>query len=937
MTSTATVIGGGASEQARDIFEFNANSSPAPFGVASFRQWSTDFDGSAVIQAGSHPYETTTRLVLDTDKEGESGGVVRNLEVELPPGFVGNPLAIHKCPRSDFDLRLQGEPFNPRCPADTQVGVATLSLEPFGYYQLPIYNLVPPQKVPAQFGIGYEKFVAYLDAGVRPAVDGAYDIVVDSRDIHSGGLISADISLWGDPADASHDVTRAPEGKNELTRDNNVPSDLKPKPFLSLPTSCGLSQTLVVSASSWQDPLMVPFTGVSVSTDEQDSPVVMEGCSKVGFEPSVEAQTGSATTKSSTGLAVDVLLPQNEDPNGLREADMRDVSVTLPAGMAVSPSAANGLEACSEGQLGVSGRESTLLFSESPVTCPAASKVGTVEVVTPLLEHPLQGELYLAQQDANPFGSLIALYLVAEGSGVLVKRAGEVQLNPQNGQITATFLNNPQVPISEIKVHTFEGPKASLITPPGCGTYAAGTNLTGWNGSVVAPSSQPAFAINDGCTQGFKPAFGAEMTDDRAGAFSPVVVAFSRQDSEQLIGDASVETPPGLSAMLPNVQRCPEPQASDAACGPESQIGHATVAVGPGPEPFYAPANVFLTGPYGGAPFGLSIVARAKAGPFDLGTVVVRARVSVDPHTTQVIVTPDSGGAFAIPTILKGIPLDLRLANITIERPGDGPFLFNPTSCSPSSVNATMTSTTGTITPVSSPFQVTGCTKLPFKPVFTASTQAYTSKGHGASLTVKITKKPGEANLHKADIQLPIALPARLTTLQKACTEAQFNADPADCPAGSVIGTARLITPVLSVPVTGPAILVSHGGAAFPDVEFVLQGEGVTVIVDGATDIKRGITYSKFETAPDQPFSSFETRFPEGPYSVLATNIPARAKGSLCSQDLTMPTSLTGQNGAVLTQTTKIAVNDCPKTKTKPKPQRSKRARKGTANARRRK
>jgi hypothetical protein len=929
LTDIAAVTGGGAVGQASDTAGLDVSASPSESsGVVSFRQWSTDSDGSTATQGGSDPYEFTTYFTLNTKLQGnlgiESGGRARGVNLELPPGIVGNPnaVSVSKCPRSDFDARLIGQPFNPRCSPSSQVGLATITLETNSYVQLPIYNLVPPANVPAQFGIGFTKVVAYLDANVRPTVGGAYDIVVNSRDIVSGGLVGVSATFWGDPAEASHDVLRDPVGENEPTRSNDVPSGLKPGPFLSLPTSCGVVLPFTVGVSSWEDSLTVPFTGVAVSTDEQDNPVVMEGCSKLDFEPSVEAQAGSATPKSPTGLAVDVKAPQNEDPNGLREADLKDVSVTLPAGMAVSPSAANGLEACSEGQLGVSGRESSLLFNESPVTCPAGSKVGAVEVATPLLEHPLQGELYLAQQDANPFGSLIALYLVAEGSGVLVKRAGEVQLNPQNGQITATFLNNPQVPISEIKVHTFEGPKASLITPAGCGTYAASTHLTGWNGSVTAPSSQPAIAINGNCTQGFKPTFTAWMTDSHAGAFSPFTVGFSRQDSEQLIGDASVETPPGLSAVLPSVQRCPEPQASNAMCGPESQIGHATVAVGPGPEPFYAPANVFLTGPYGGAPFGLSIVARAKAGPFDLGIVVVRARVSVDPHTTQVIVTPDSGGPFAIPTILKGIPLDLRLANITIERPGDGQFLFNPTSCSPLSVTGTMTSTTGTVTPVSSPFQVTGCAKLPFKPVFTASTQAHTSKGHGASLTVKITKKPGEANLHKADIQLPIALPARLTTLQKACTEAQFNADPADCPAGSVIGTARLITPVLSVPVTGPAILVSHGGAAFPDVEFVLQGEGVTVIVDGATDIKKGITYSKFETAPDQPFSSFETRLPEGPYSVLATNILARAKGSLCSQKLTMPTSLTGQNDAVLTQTTKIAVNGCPKTETKPKPAR---------------
>lgn len=931
LPTRVSVSGGGAPTGAGDTAMIDVSPSSAPFGVESFHQWSINRDGTPAIQAGAHPYETTTSFTLNTES-GPGGAlnvdVVRNLHVELPAGFVGNPSAVPKCPRVDFDVRLTGgtgpeNGLNPDCPTDTQIGVATVDLGANFPAQIAVYNLVPPAGVPAQFGAAFAQFVAFLDAGVHPGVEGSYNVVVDTRDIQTSGVDGASVSLWGAPADPSHDMLRFTPGRDEP---NDIPSTEPPKPFLSLPTSCGVPQTLAVSASSWEDPLtIISFQGAA-STDEQDNPVAMEGCSKLDFSPSIEAEAGTKVAEKPAGLSVAIKLPQNEDPNGLREADLKNVNVTLPAGVTVSPSAANGLEACGEEQLGVSGSGSSLMFNEGPVTCPAASKVGTVEVVTPLLEHPLHGALYLARQEANPFNSLVALYLVAEGSGVLVKRAGEVHLNQQTGQISVTFLNNPQVPLSEIKVDTFQSSHSSLMTPSGCGTYMTESNMTAWNGSFATPSPEKPFAVTEGCGQGFTPAFAAGTANNQAGAFSPFSVTFSRQDGEQRIAGAAVETPPGLSAELPNVRRCPEPQASDATCGPESQIGHATVAVGPGPEPFYAPANVFLTGPYGGAPFGLSIVARAKAGPFDLGTVIVRARVSVDPHTTQVIVTPDGSGPFAIPTILKGIPLDLRLASITIERPGGGNFLFNPTNCSPSSVNGTLTSTMGTTASVSSRFQATGCAKLPFKPVFTASTQAHTSKAYGASLTVKITKKPGEANLHKVDLQLPIALPARLTTLQKACTETQFNGNPAGCPAGSVIGTAKLTTPVLGAPVTGPAILVSHGGAAFPDVEFVLQGEGVTVIVDGATDIKKGITYSKFETAPDQPFSSFETRLPEGPYSVLATDIPATAKGNLCGRSLTMPTILTGQNGAVLNQTTKIAVSGCPKVKMKAKPQKKKRS-----------
>jgi hypothetical protein len=337
----------------------------------------------------------------------------------------------------------------------------------------------------------------------------------------------------------------------------------------------------------------------------------------------------------------------------------------------------------------------------------------------------------------------------------------------------------------------------------------------------------------------------------------------------------------------------------------------------------FVPGNVFLTGPYRGAPFGLSIVTHAVAGPFDLGNVIVRAAVNVDPHTSQIVVTSDP-----LPTILQGIPLDLKTVNVTIDRPG---FTFNPTNCSPLSVTGTIASTTGASAAVSSPFEAANCANLPFKPSFRVSTQARTSKANGASLDVKVSQKPGEANIQRVDVTLPLALPARLTTLQRACTEAQFNANPAGCPAASNVGMATATTPVLSMPLTGPAYLVSHGGAAFPDLVVVLQGEGITIDLTGNTDIKKGITYSRFETVPDAPIGSFELRLPEGPHSALAANTPGKAKGSLCSSKLSMPTTIAGQNGAVIHQSTPIKVTGCAKAKHRKKAhKKGRRKRKGS-------
>ena len=355
--------------------------------------------------------------------------------------------------------------------------------------------------------------------------------------------------------------------------------------------------------------------------------------------------------------------------------------------------------------------------------------------------------------------------------------------------------------------------------------------------------------------------------------------------------------------MLSTVSLCGEPQAQQGTCGPESQIGTTTVGAGAGEHPFYLGGRVYITGPYGGAPFGLSVVVPAVAGPFNLGDVIVRAAINVDPATAALTVTTGP-----LPQIIDGVPTRLRTINVTVDRPQ---FTFNATNCTRQQISASMAGAQGASASASSAYSPGGCASLPFRPSLAAFTQGRASKADGASLTVRVAQKPGEANIAEVLLQLPKQLPSRLTTLQKACTEAQFNTNPAGCPPASVIGTAKAITPTLRVPLMGPAILVSHGGAAFPDVEFILQGEGVTILLDGKTQIKNGITYSKFETVPDAPISSFETILPEGPYSVLGANVPTNANYSLCGQQLTMPAIIIAQNGAQITQGTKIAVGGC--------------------------
>jgi hypothetical protein len=503
-------------------------------------------------------------------------------------------------------------------------------------------------------------------------------------------------------------------------------------------------------------------------------------------------------------------------------------------------------------------------------------------------------------------GELFGLYIEAEGSGVIIKLPGTVAANPATGQLTETSKENPQLPFNELKLHFNSGPRAPLANPQACGSFATTSTLTSWGGQEASGPS-PAFSIDwDGkggacpASLPFAPGFSAGTTTPTAGAFSPFVLSFSRNDREQDLSGLSVTLPPGLLGKIAGVLLCGEEQANAGTCGPESQLGSASVLAGPGTNPLsVSGGRVYLTTGYKGQPFGLSIVVPAVAGPFNLGNVVVRAAIHIDPSTSQVTVTSDP-----LPQSRDGVPFRLRTVNVEVNRPG---FTFNPTNCAQQQVTATLTGAQGASANVASPFAVAGCATLPFKPSFTALTQAKTSRADGASLVVRVAQKPGEANIHKVELQLPLALPTRLTTLHGACTEAQFNTNPAGCPAASIIGTASAVTPVLSVPLTGPAYLVSHGGAAFPDVEFILQGQGVTIVLDGKTDIKKGITYSRFETVPDAPISSFETTLPEGLHSALGAN------GSLCSQKLVMPTMIVGQNGAQVTQSTNIAVTGCGK------------------------
>jgi hypothetical protein len=900
-----SVAGGGALTPASAASLLTISSDTARFGFADADAWLTNADGTVDTQAGSHPYEVTLNFDLNTEASTEPANFeeARNIEVKAPPGLIGNPTAAPRCLRQQFDENS--------CPASTQVGVVLAGLSGFEAlitFPNPVYNLVAPPGTPAEFGFTVEGVHAFLDAAVRSGGD--YGITEHVDNVPQRRVVRSVVTLWGMPADPSHDALREGGSGCKITT-GGCASSGPDVPFLTLPSSCVASQGFSITANTWANERTVAEREVKLH-DSNGVPVGFTGCDHLGFAPSISANLETATAGAPTGLGFNLHVPQEESVEGLAQADLKNATVALPAGLVLNPAQANGLVGCPE-----AGPEGINLKNGEPAHCPNASKVGSVKVKTPLLAHELEGSVFVAQQGnlpgngTNPFGSLLAIYVTAEGSGVTIKLAGKVEINPITGQLTTTFSNTPQLPFEDFKLTFFGEPRAALVTPSGCGSYTTTSQLTPWsNGTPAEPSS--GFMIAAGCAPGFNPSFTAGMTNNQAGASSPFTLTFSRQDGEQRLGSVQVTMPPGLLGRIAGIPQCPEPQAGRGECGEASLLGEASTAVGAGPDPYWVKGGkVYLTGPYNNGPFGLSIVVPTTAGPFTLtgnggpGREIVRASIRVNPNTAQITVLSDS-----LPTILEGIPLDIRTVNVTVNRSG---FMFNPTNCSALSVTGMLESTATTKVAVSSPFEAANCANLPFKPAFSASTQGKASKANGASLVVKVASGAGQANIAKVDLQLPIALPSRLTTLQKACVEAVFNVNPAACDEGSVIGYATIHTPVLTSPLSGPAYLVSHGGAAFPDVEFVLQGEGVTLVLDGKTDIKNGITYSRFQSLPDAPFTTFETVLPTGPHSVLAAYVPANANYSLCGQKLVMPTTITGQNGAQVTQSTNIAVTGCGK------------------------
>jgi hypothetical protein len=935
-TNSVTVTGGGApSAVTREpsTMPNTIEGPPSVFGIADFGMIPADQGGDLDEQASDHPDGLTTMFNLNTFLETRASGRhvpasvqhPKDIFVSLPLGLVGDPLSAATC--TPLQLIGTGEEVETECPPASRVGTAVLfeeglesgTLKPSGGGVSAVYNMTPDKSFPAQLGFKVLGQPVPLYASVVHTGSG-YALRVGTPGIpHTLGIEGLALTLFGDP---------------NLT--NNEPSN--PQAFFTDPSDCSAGPlTATIEANSWAEP------GRWAVAKSVAYPHI-SGCDLLRFEPMVELHPEVTEAEAPSGFEIKIKAPQN--PNRfpvLATPDLRDLTMTLPEGMTFAPGAADGLVACqATGAQGINMPGAPLHPDEVqgegeefgpdgvshlvPGHCPAASQIGTVKITTPLLDLPLEGHVYVAQPlcggegqpECTPAsainGQLFGIYMEAEGAGVVVKLGGRVSVDPTTGRVTVRFTELPQQPLSEVTVQLKGGVRAPLADPRRCGPATVSADFTPWGfpASPAVPWST-SFAVDwDGngtqcpATWPFAPTLQAGAPNAAAGHFSPLTAVMRRGDRTKDLAALQVRLPPGLLGMLSSVTLCREPYAAQGTCGTASEIGVTSAAVGSGPHPYVVNGGrVYLTEGFAGSPFGLTVVVPAKAGPFNLGNVVVRAAIDVDPKTSAVTITSEP-----LPQIRDGIPLRIQTLYLTTDRPG---FTFNPTNCSRKEITATVAAAQGGSADISWPFTVEGCNSLPFKPTFAVSTQAKASKTNGAILKVKVTSAFGQDNIGRVLVSLPKQLPARLTTLQHACPEATFAQNPAQCPQASDVGIAKAITPVLTAALTGPAYLVSHGGAAFPDLVVILQGQGIRLDLTGNTSIAKGITTSSFASIPDAPVSRFELTLPTGPHSALTSNLPTRARQNFCATRLIMPTTLTAQNGTQVKQSTKIVVLGCPK------------------------
>jgi hypothetical protein len=875
-----------------------APSAQGAFGIVRFDGETTAGEGGgAYTQAGGHPYAATTEFALTetTDSEGRAipEEAARNVQVVLPAGFVANPLITPtRCTEAQLTFGTEVT-ISGKCPAASQVGTIEVNIGG-EFFLLPLFNMVPGPNEPAELAARFltTDFHIHTRVGI---VGGEYRVLAELRNSsNSLPVIASEVTLWGTPADATHDGLRGECLQFIGPTGGLCHTDAPPIPFVTMPTACtppGVGLETALSIESWMGS-KASASFMSHLPDEPQAEVGPTGCSNVPFTPTFALQPSTTSADSPSGLHVDLIVPQAglEVVGGTAASHLKKVVVTLPKGMSVNPSSANGLGACSPAQIG--------LGSDAEPSCPDSSKIGSLEVDTPLLSEPVGGSVYLAKQKDNPFGGLLAVYIVAKGPGVLVKLSGRVEARP-DGQLVATFDDNPQVPFSAMHLDFFGGPRAALRMPPACGTYTTDVELVPWSGKPPVHSSS-SFSVASGPNGGrcpdrdFAPELNAGTTNPVAGHYSPFVLQLTRNDGEQELSGLSLSLPRGLVGKLAGVSYCPEgalasipdiegtgaAEVAVPACPAASQIGTVVAGAGAGPSPIFVDTGrVFLAGSYKGAPLSAVIVAPAVTGPFDLGNVVVRSALRVDESTAQVTAVSDP-----IPTILHGIPLDLRDVRVSLSRPR---FALNPTSCAQKSFAGTASSAAGLTAPLEERFQVGSCASLGFEPRLRLSLTGATHRGAHPRLKAVLTARKGDANIRRAAVALPRSEFLDQSHIGTVCTRVQFAAS--QCPVASIYGRAKVTTPLLDRPLKGPVYLRSSSHT-LPDLVADLRGQ-IHIALAGRIDQVRGGIRNTFETVPDAPVTRFVLQMRGGKKGLLQNS------RNICKEPGRATVKLDGQNG----------------------------------------
>jgi hypothetical protein len=850
-------------------------------------------------QAGGHPPFGITDFTVNNTGGVPSGGPVTHIRTDVAPGVSTNPVAVPKCSVKEFGTEVAKGVFTPPGPECTAPLKSALigrnNATVFAGAPVPlegsVYNLVPTEGLSSLFGVALSLApLGHPGVFAHTLIEGHVEWASDYHDYFEIKvnpelpLVSSRLTFFGNIGTGT-----APFGSGG---------------FITNPTSCTGPGPQTTSTLTLESENAAKEVTKDVKTYK--APIGSENCGAVPFAPEFKVEPATTQSDEPDGITTTLRVPHDLSPAGIDSSQLKTATVTMPEGMTLNPSAAADLAACKPSQARIN--------SLTPgVACPAKSKIGTVELEVPgLPAKSLTGNLYLGGPENGPItGQPYTMYIDAESPeyGISVRIKGSATGNESTGRVTAQFTENPEQPFSNLVIHFKGGALAPIANPLNCGTATTNTAFVPFSGTLTQePFSSFAVDSNGsggGCASPLPlaPTQSTLNSSGNAGARTNFTFSLTRPSGQQYLSQVKTTLPPGLVGQIPTIKQCPEAQANAGTCGSESELGPVSAVAGAGPTPFtFNGGHAYLTGPYKGAPFGMSIVVPAVAGPFSLGNVVTRATINVDPHNSQVTVTA------VLPRVFQGVALRLRGFVVSVNRQN---FLLNPTNCAPLATESSVTgfipgSSASSTANLSTPFQVANCDKLAFKPAFKAASGAKTSKANGASLETTLNMAAGQSNIRSVLVQLPKQLPSRLTTLQKACPEAVFAANPFNCPSGSFVGGVRANTPVLPSKLKGPAILVSHAAAAFPDLDLVLDGDGVRTILVGNTNIKKGITTTNFATTPDVPVSSITVNLPTGPHSALA------AFGNLCASPLLMPTTITGWNGKQVKQKTKIAVGGCP-------------------------